>query len=183
MNPLQSVTLPNSFAVKRLTDDDFALDTRDKICLYSDACSMVLFYTESPESKRLLNVFKVVAESVPSISFGACNMILEKRVAEAFMSLHMKPDHPFSWCSERAFPFIIIYRNGFPVNFYDGPAEPQIMTNFCLNVACKPEFHCRNFRLIERVREEMWSIYKSKMGITRQEETFELSAAPYKKKI
>jgi len=181
MNSMQNITLPNSYAVKRLTDDDFALDTRDKICLYSDACTMVLFYTESPESKKVLNAFKIAGEATPSIAFGACHMILEKRLAEAFMSLQNKPDHPLSWCSGRSFPFVLVYRNGFPVNFYDGPADPEIMITFCLNVACKPDFHSRNFRLIDRVREEMWETYKMKIGVIHQDDSFELSAVPYKK--
>ena len=177
---MQNITLPNSYAIKRLTDDDFALDTRDKICLYSDACTLVLFYTESPESKKVLSVLKIVAETIPSISFGACHMLLEKRVAEAFMSLRTKPDHPLSWCSERTFPFILIYRNGFPVNFYDGPADPEIMTSFCLNIACKTDFHSRNFQLIDKVREEMWAIYKTKLHMPEQND-YEPIAVPYKK--
>lgn len=183
MNPVQNITLPNSYVVKRLTDDSFSLDTRDKLCLYSDACTLVLFYTESPESKKVLNAFKTAGESVPSVSFGACHMLLEKRVAEAFMTLQSRPDHPLAWCSERPFPLILVYRNGFPVNFYDGPADSDILVQFCLNVACKTEFHSRNFPLIARVREELWESYKNKIGVYRRDNDFELTAVPYKKKI
>lgn len=180
MNAIQNITLPNSFAIKRLTGDDFSLDTRDKLCLYSDACTLVLFYNESIESKYILNAFKISAETITSMSFGACHMALEKRVAEAFMTLKSKPDHPLSWCSERPFPFVLVYRNGFPVGFYDGPADAQILTGFCLNVACKTEFHSRNFRLIDKVREEMWSMYRAKAGMATQDE-FVSPVASYKK--
>jgi hypothetical protein len=182
MNSLQNITLPNSFAVKRLTGDDFALDTRDKICLYSDACTLVLFYTESKESKYILSAFKIAAESTSNMSFGACHMVLEKSVADAFVMLKGRPDHPLSWCSERPFPFILVYRNGFPVNFYDGPADAQILISFCLNVACKTEFHSRNFRLIDKVREEMWNTYKAKKQVADPGD-FIIPVASYKKKF
>jgi hypothetical protein len=182
MNSLQNITLPNSFAIKRLTADDFAIDTRDKICLYSDACTLVLFYTESVESKYILNAFKIAAESTSNMTFATCHMSLEKNVAEAFMILKGKPDHPLSWCSERPFPFIVIYRNGFPVNFYDGPADAQILINFCLNIACKPEFHSRNFKLIDRVREEMWNTYKAKRQMSTPDD-YTIPVASYKKKF
>ena len=162
MANLQSYTLPVSYAVKRLRENDFALETRDKICLYDDACTLVLFYTESPDSKKILNVFKTVAETVAGPLFAACNVLLEKKVAEGFMEISAIRDHPFNWTATRPFPFILIYRRGYPVNFYDGPADIPIFTNFALNIACMPDFHSRNYALTNKVKEEMWTTYYSK---------------------
>lgn len=162
MNIIQSYTLPNSTSIKRLRETDFALETRDKICLYEDACTLVLFYTETPESKRILGVLKTVAETVAGPSFACCNVLLEKKVAEAFMEVSFIKEHPFHWATTRSFPLMLVYRKGYPVNFYDGPADVAILTNFAINIACLPEFHNRNISLTQRIRNEMWSEYTMK---------------------
>jgi hypothetical protein len=165
MDTLQSYTLPVSQAIKRLRAADFSLETRDKVCLYEDPCTLVLFYTETPESKRILSIFKTVAETVAGPVFAACNVLLENQVAEAFMDVYNIRDHPFSWTGSRPFPFILIYRRGYPVNFYDGPADIPILTNFALNVACSPEFHMSNYSFTEMIRSQMWSNYRERHGI------------------
>jgi hypothetical protein len=162
MNFIQSYTLPVSNSIKRLREQDFALETRDKICIYDDACNIVLFYTESPESKKILNVFKTVAETVAGPSFAACNVLLEKRVAEALMEVANVKDHPFNWMTTRPYPYIVVYRRGYPVNFYDGPADTDILTNFSINVANLQEFHIRNYVLTQNVKNEMWTEYRMK---------------------
>lgn len=160
MSNIQTYTLPNSYAVKRLKDEDFSLDTRDKVCLYEDTCTLVLFYNESVESKRMLGIFKTVAETVAGATFASCNLALETDVGSAFTEVNGIKDHPFHWITVRPCPFILIYRNGYPVNFYDGPPDVATLINFSLNIACLPEFHSRNYHMIERVREEMWANYR-----------------------
>lgn len=189
MNTIESYTLPTSYAIRRLRESDFALETRDKICLYEDACSLVLFYTESSDSKRILSVFKTVAESTAGPVFAACNVLLEKRVAEGFIELFNIKDHPFSWTGERTFPFILVYRRGYPVMFYDGPADVQILTNFSLNVACNPMYHSRNFPLLQKLKDEMWLDYKIKNpivlggpGVAQEVTPYVLPALPYNRK-
>lgn len=162
MNFLQSYTLPVSNSIKRLRESDFALETRDKICLYDDACNIVYFYTESPDSKRILSVFRTVAESVAGPIFSACNVMLEKNIAAAFMEISNIKDHPFNWATTRPYPFIVVYRHGYPVNFYDGPGDVNIMINFCMNVANMDNFHIRNEALSSKIRNEMWSEYRMK---------------------
>lgn len=162
MSFIQTYTLPVSNSIKRLREQDFALETRDKICLYDDACNLVLFYTETPESKKVLNVFKAVAETVAGPSFCACNVLLEKKISEAFMEIANIRDHPFNWAAMRPYPVIIVYRRGYPVNFYDGPADISILTNFAVNIANLQEFHIRNYVLTQKIRNEMWNDYKMK---------------------
>jgi hypothetical protein len=191
MNFLQSYTLPVSSAIKRLRESDFALDTRDKICLYDDACNIVYFYTESPDSKRILGVFKMVAESVAGPTFAACNLMLEKSVATAFMELANIKDHPFNWTTTRPYPFIIVYRKGYPVNFYDGPGDVSIMINFCMNVANLDSFHIRNENLSAKIRNEMWAEYRMRNpiiidGVKRPQyaiqSVIDIPAIPYSEK-
>ena len=162
MSSMQSFTLPSSYAVKRLREEDFALDTRDKICIFDDNCTLILFYDEKLESKKILNIFKSAAEATSGIRFGACNLMLERRIAESFTELNVMKDHPFSWCAERISPFILVYRRGYPVNFYDGPPDAQILSSFAITTACMTSFHSRNFEMIQRVKQSMWNAYREK---------------------
>lgn len=157
MQPLQSYTLPTSYTVKRLRESDFALDTRDKICLYVDNCTLVLFYTESPESKNLLNIFTTIS-AAPSqmVHFAACNVMLERRVADIIMEIKNMKDHPFSWMGDKGFPLVVVYRRGFPIYYYDGPPNLEMLTFFVSNFACNPNFHSHNFQLLENIKRDMW---------------------------
>jgi hypothetical protein len=159
---MQSFTLPSSYAVKRMREEDFALDTRDKICIFDDNCTLILFYDEKFESKKMLGVFKTAAEATMGIRFGACNLMLERRMAESFTELAVMKDHPFSWCSVRTTPFVLVYRRGYPVNFYDGPVDAQTLSTFALTTACKTDFHSRNFEMIQRVKQDMWNAYRER---------------------
>jgi hypothetical protein len=159
---MQSFTLPSSYAIKRMREDDFALDTRDKICIFDDNCTLVLFYTESPESKKMLSVFKGAAEATSGVRFGACNVMLERRMAETLTELVVMKDHPFSWCASRPLPVILVYRRGYPMNFYDGPIDVQILSAFATTTACMTDFHSRNFKLIEKVKQGMWNAYRER---------------------
>jgi hypothetical protein len=162
MSSIQSFTLPSSYAVRRMREDDFALDTRDKICIFDDNCTLILFYNESQESKKMLAVFKTAAEATSGIRFGACNAMLERRVAEALTELNVMKDHPFSWCTGRPFPFVLVYRRGYPVNFYDGPVDYISLSTFAMTIACMTDFHSRNFKLIDKVKQDMWNAYRER---------------------
>jgi hypothetical protein len=157
MSSLQNYTIPNSRSIKIFREKDFALDTKDKICIYDEKCNIVFFYTESPDSKRILEVFLSVAESIVGPNFGTCNVNLERGVSSAFEEISINKDHPLHWVAIRKYPFMLIYRGFYPVNFYDGPANPTIMANFCLNVANNNNFHIRNENITTRIKSEMWS--------------------------
>lgn len=165
MSFLQSYTLPNSTSIKRFKESDFALETKDKICIFNEGCNIIYFYNENPDSKRVLGIFKTVAESIVGPTFGACNVLLEREVLNAFIDIYNNKDHPFHWASTRQYPFFIIYRRGYPVNFYDGPGDPVIMSKFFLNVACNNNYHIYNRELNERIRTEMWAEYRERNPI------------------
>jgi len=186
---MNSYTLPVSNNIKRLREADFALETRDRICLYDDACNIVLFYDESPVSKKILNIFKVVADTVAGPSFCSCNILLEKQVSQAFMEIASNKDHPFHWVTTRNFPSIIIYKKGYPVNFYDGPADVSILTNFSMNINNLQNFHYYNTDINTKLRNQMWSNYRTSRtfmigGVPSAPiipKSFELPAIPYSK--
>lgn len=183
MSALQSYTLPTSPNIKKLRETDFALETKDRICIFNERCTIILFYNESPESKNFLNLFNILADTVNGPVFGTCNVVLEKKVVDAFRELHLMEDHPFSWISNKNPPFVVIYRRGYPVNFYDGPADMEILTKFALNVACNPKYNIHNYEYTKNTKAAMWQEFYDKhpfdLSGENQQPVYEIPARPY----
>ena len=186
MNHLQSYTLPISNYIRNLRESDFALDTKDKVCIYEENCIVILFYTESEQSKELLSIFKQVAEGSIGVIFGACNVQLEKSVGETFTNISRMIDHPFSWTGTRKFPNIIVYRRGYPIWFYEGPPDKQILNTFVNKFANNPQFNIYNINLLQRLKDEMLIAYQKKnpvvfegIGSTTGRRPYKLPAVPY----
>jgi hypothetical protein len=184
---MENFTIPTSFALKRYSESDFATETKDKICIYNENCTLLLFYSENIESKQVLQVFKRVAESVPGITFGVCNLMLERKIGEIFIRLRNEQDHPFTWAAQKLTPFILVYRNGYPAAFYEGPNDVETLINFSLNIAPDPRFSFRNLGFIQRIKEEIWITYSYKnpviLGGPMQQFTrpkYEPPAIPFK---
>jgi hypothetical protein len=132
----KETTFPEE-AVKRLRESDFLLDTDDLIRTRWDDCLVVLFYSENSESFNLTKIWGLVAAQVAGPIFAACNCISEKRVAEAFTRLNMSEDHPHRWASLSQFPFILVYRQGWPQAFYNGERSVSAIADWALTLACK----------------------------------------------
>lgn len=163
----QKFTYPNSSYIKILRETDFSLETRDKICLYDDSyVNIVLFYNESPDSERILNVIQNVAGRIPGVSFSVCNIQDVRQVGDVFIEITSLKFHPLREFTLRPFPFVLVYKRGFPVNFYDGPADIDIFRKFCEKVLKDEDFHITNKTLNEQIKYQMWSEYKSKNPIS-----------------
>lgn len=186
MSSIRSYTLPISNYIRNLKESDFALDTKDRVCIYEDNCIVVLLYTESEESKEMLSIFKQVAESSIGVIFGACNVQLERSVGETFYNISRMIDHPFAWTGTRKFPSIIVFRRGYPIWFYEGPPDRQIFSKFINKYANNPQFNIYNFPLLQRIKEDMKIEYEQKhpvvfdgIGSTTGRRPYKLPAVPY----
>jgi hypothetical protein len=178
MENMESYTLPNSKFIKLFRSNDFALETKDKICIFEERYSLVLFYDETLESKKILSAFKVAAESVNDVVFGVCNLELETEVFESLTELKNDSDHPFNWVTSRPSPFIIVYRKGYPVYFYDGPPDSQILINFVINFARSLNFKIQNLEYLNQIKIYMWTEYSMRNPVQ-----FEKNSAPIGKEI
>jgi hypothetical protein len=127
-------------SVRQLHERDFALDTREPIRLRFDDCILVLFYVENTESKNLAKIWATAASQVAGPNFAACNLLLERSVAEAFNSLTGDKNHPLSWASLRQFPFILVYRKGWPQAFYNGERVVGAIIDYSLTLACNSDY-------------------------------------------
>ena len=123
-------------SVRQYRENDFALDSKEKIAIRYADCTLILFYSENKESKYLAKMWAEAASQVAGPTFGACNLLQEKAVAEAFTSLNMDSSHPFYWARLQGIPFILVYQNGWPKAFYNGEKSVGTFIDYSLTLAC-----------------------------------------------
>lgn len=127
--------------IKYLSDDDFELGSRELVRLKYDACALVLFYAQNTESQQLGQVWAAAAKEVAGPMFCAVNMQANRRVASAFTTLRGQASHPLHWAGLRQYPFILVYRGGWPAAAYNGPREVQAIADFALALACDVSYY------------------------------------------
>lgn len=124
-------------SVKRLREADFTLESRERVCLKYDDCTLVLFYAENAESKQMAQLWIAAAAQVAGPIFAACNLINERAVAEAFSQLNMDPTNPFHWCGLKEIPFVLVYQRGWPKGFFNGERTVETFVDYALTLACQ----------------------------------------------
>lgn len=145
-NPRISVYTPTDSyfgpeVVKRLTQDDFNTDDRSLITLKHRECTLVMFYINNKESRDLMVIYAALANQVPGPTFGIVNMNNERKVAQAFTELRSNGSHSLHWAGLRGYPSILVYRDGWPVAFYNGAREVQAMTDYVLSLPCNANYY------------------------------------------
>lgn len=142
--PIKDVMKKYSFfeleTVKQLDAMDFELDSENLIRLKFDNCILILFYSENKESQDLAIIWSLASREVSGPIFAAVNLLKEKKIAEAFSRIGTNKSHPLFSFRLRQIPFILVYRNSWPVVFYEGPRNVQAIINYALVVACNATF-------------------------------------------
>jgi hypothetical protein len=128
-----------------LRDEDFKTDSDTKINLNIKNIEkpyFVLFIDQTPESQRYLKMWLKMAEEIKNeyciLSF--CNLTFEKKIDKNFKELSRISNiaHPFYWARYQRLPFALVYRDGWPVGFYNGGFDFQLIISFCITVV--PDF-------------------------------------------
>src|SRR5579872_1467632 len=140
LSVIQQTTFAQN-AVKQLHESDFTIENKELIGLRYDDCTLVLFYGENTESLQLVQIWATVAQQVAGPVFAACNLLVERGVASALTRLKADGSNPLHWASFRGFPFILVYRGGWPVAFYNGPRETQALIDYALTLACQASYY------------------------------------------
>jgi len=136
-NNLQQITLFISPSMVRIQEKDFSLDdNRLPIGLKDTDCTIILFYINNKESISLGMIFAEVAETAAGIKFGAVNMRMENKIAEAFVRVKSNSSSIIHWAGLKQYPFILVYRGGLPVASYNGERSVAAITNWALTLAC-----------------------------------------------
>jgi hypothetical protein len=141
MSTLEPIFKQNS--VKILDSDDFNLSQASLSITLSTLkdCILILFHSNNLESEELSIIWEKAAENAPGITWAAVNLKTEKKIARAFTNL--TGDEPYFWAKLKQIPFILVYRQGFPVAFYNGARETQTLVDYALDLACSPNYHER----------------------------------------
>lgn len=136
----QSTTFAQA-SVKLLRESDFTLGAKELVTVNSNDCMLILFYAENRESKNLALVWAEAAAQVAGPVFAAVNLLMEKKVAEAFTRLSSDINHPLHWAGMQGLPFILVYRQGWPVSFYNGERTVETLIDYALTLACQANYH------------------------------------------
>lgn len=132
-------TVFNGDTVKMLTVADFESD--NPIVLKYNDCILVLFYVENEESYQIMEIWASVAKQTAGPVFAAINMMSEKKLAQAFTRLKSDGSSPLHWAALRQYPYILVYRNKWPVAVYNGPRETQALIDYSLTLACQAGYY------------------------------------------
>ena len=144
-------TLFSPGSVRQLRESDFHLDTKELICLKIEDTIIVLFYGDNQESERLCEIWQDASTEAINMYYGACHLGLERRVTENFKRLNEDPNHPHYWARLQGWPFILVYRRGWPKAFYNGQRATQPLIDYALTLATKPDYqeHESNFYSVQ----------------------------------
>lgn len=132
-------------------DEDFTYSSKELICLKDNSCVMILFHTNNIEEKNLFDVWYDVSSKNPGAKLGECNTLINKSIAEAFVKVKQDCNHPFFWAGVNQYPFILVYRGGWPQAFYNGNRTTADILNYSLQLACKACYseHTQTFKGVQ----------------------------------
>ncbi|MFS8160086.1 MAG: protein disulfide isomerase family protein [Candidatus Roizmanbacteria bacterium] len=134
--------------VKELQNEDFLLQTVERIALRATGCSIVLFYTlGNRTSTSMRAVWNELSERFAGVNFFAVNASRRINIMKAFDDVKNDNDHPLNAYRLRGFPTILVYREGgsqsgisWPKAFYNGELSTTALQNWILTLACEPGY-------------------------------------------
>jgi len=163
--------------------DDFSLENRHLICIankdYLNKNVIMLFYKKSDKKdKPIYDIFSKVGNSLKilNLNFVSCAVDQISGLEKTFQEISCNPDHPYYWIRNRPkneeresefsggfkFPFMLVYRKGFPQGFYEGNMEQIEFREFCIQTAVKAEFSQNLSNSPVEVVKQQWMEYRVK---------------------
>src|SRR5205085_5582958 len=111
-----------------LTEIDFSFEPASLLSLnVIEGVCIVLFYTDSPRSDRLMKVWSQIAQTTVGVKIAACNVTNESKVADAFANISVS--HPLHGSSTR-FPLFVNYEDGYPMSKYRGDYDEREISDW-----------------------------------------------------
>ena len=112
---------------QKLVKDDF--NTIEKVGLE--------YVARKQLEKKLFEIWNDAASKNPGAKLAECNVMINKEIANAFITVKSDCNHPFYWAGVNQYPFILVYRGGWPQAFYNGNRTTLDIINYSLQLACK----------------------------------------------
>jgi hypothetical protein len=160
---------------------DFSVENRDKICItnkdYITKNSLVLFYKKiDKREKYVYELFNKIGNEFKNVNlnFIHCNIENIPGLEKAFHDVSNDSDHPYHWIKNKPsfnfekdepgnkYPFILLYRKGFPQSFYEGNLEEKEFRDFCIQISVKTEAVQNIDYDPEEVKKQQWITYRKK---------------------
>lgn len=140
-----------SVRVKELEDEDFLLNTGERLVLKASGCSLVLFYSNQNEiSRGLKAIWNSLADQLAGINFYAVNTSRRYDIMRAYEQVRNLPDHPFNKFTSTRRPFIWVFREALsdglsiPKAIYNGELSTAAIRDWALMLACEPGYEETN---------------------------------------
>lgn len=131
--------LQSSSSVVKLCDTDFNLKSDQMITIKYKDLLMILFYASNTESEKLLKLWNIAAKQTIGVTFAAVDLINEKNVANAFSKLNQL-NTSLKWASLKNIPFVLIYKDGWPISYYTGKYNINSIVNFSLKLGYNEKY-------------------------------------------
>jgi hypothetical protein len=162
---------------------DFSFENRHLICIsnkeFINKNVVLLFYKKSDrKDKQIYEIFSKVGNSLKiiNLNFVSCAVDTIPGLEKTFQEIASDPDHPYHWIRNKPkneekdgdlsgnvrFPFILIYRKGFPQCFYEGPLEESEFRDYCIQLTVKSDFVNQIQALPEEIIKQQWMEYRVK---------------------
>jgi hypothetical protein len=156
--------------------EDFSLERNDLICItnkeYVNKNVLVLFYKKSDKKdNKIITIFNKVGNNIKNINlnFVLCPIESISGLEKAFQHITNDRDHPYHWIRNKPkleddskFPFILLYRKGFPQSFYEGNIEEKSFMDFCMNITVKLENNGTIFSSSKEIKKQQWIEFRKK---------------------
>lgn len=125
--------------IRILKETDFALQSKEKVVLQYDDVILVFFDDHSALADAMRPVFIQAGEVAAGPNYAICDLSVQDRVASVFTDIKSMPNNPFYWCGQ-PFPFILVYRSGWPQAFYNGDLDPELLRRYSMELAGQPTY-------------------------------------------
>jgi hypothetical protein len=157
--------------------EDFSLERNDLICItnkeYINKNVIVLFYKKSDKKEnKISTIFSKIGNMMKSVNlnFVMCAVDVIPGLEKEFHHIMTDRDHPYNWIKNRPtveeneskFPFILLYRKGFPQSFYEGNLDEKSFMEFCMNITVKLENTGTILSSSKEIKKQQWMEYRKK---------------------
>lgn len=130
--------------IRELKDEDFNIDldtmidlsrTEEKLKI-NDGYYFILFMDESEIGKeylqRWLEIAQIAKDNYCKLAY--VNLTFENKILANFKKLAniSNINHPFFWARFLETPYMMVYRNYWPVGFYNGPKNIGVIIDFII---------------------------------------------------
>lgn len=120
--------------IKILTDNDFLLNSEEKITIKDNSLLVILFYDKTDISNEILKMWDNILHHVSGPIFCICDMTTELGVSQNFKTVASDISSKYHKLAFNKEPFIIVYKNGNPVKNYKNAFSETKLIIFTTNL-------------------------------------------------